>query len=132
MSLDIIHAVANALKNGFEGAYAHNWNEDDAEAGFWLNLADYHLIRDAIDGKTLWRPIWTAPKDGTHILVGTFPVQPGHITTATAHWFSGPEPGWALSVNYDGDHSSCGIEAPTHWHPLPLPPPLTSSGGACV
>ncbi len=76
-----------------------------------------------------WQPIETAPQDGTHILVGTFPASPGHITVATAHWFgpvmqrAGFEPaGWALSVNYNGEHSGHGVESPTHWLPLPAPP----------
>ena len=68
-----------------------------------------------------WQPIETAPRDGKHVLVGTFPTVPGHVTIATAHWWhEGRE--WALSVNYDGEHSDHGVEAPTHWRPLPEPP----------
>lgn len=76
-----------------------------------------------------WQTIDTAPRNGTHILVGTFPCSPGHITIATAHWFDSRALGarsggaaWALSVNYDGEHSDCGVENPTHWMPLPQPP----------
>lgn len=76
-----------------------------------------------------WLPIETAPKDSTHITVGTFPASPGHITITTAHWFDscavGAKSGigeWALSVNFDGDRSSHGVEKPTHWRPLPAPP----------
>ena len=83
-------------------------------------------IRTALEAAdaAAWQPIETAPKDRTHILVGTFPAAPGHVTITTAHWF---EPllqrgQWALSVNYDGEHSDHGVEAPTHWRPLPEPP----------
>lgn len=87
-----------------------------------------------------WQPIETAPKDGTHVLVGTFPAQPGQVTIATAHWFDSRAygaksggAGWALSVNFDGDHSDHGVQAPTHWMPLPAPPgsaPLANAGGS--
>lgn len=70
----------------------------------------------------VWRDIASAPKDGTHILVGTFPCPAGRITTAVVHWFDGDDAGWALSVNYDGEHSDHGVSAPTHWMPLPAPP----------
>lgn len=76
-----------------------------------------------------WRPIESAPKDGTHILVGTFPTRPGDVTIATAHWFDSRDFGaksgkaeWALSVNFDGEHSNHGVAAPTHWLPLPPAP----------
>lgn len=73
----------------------------------------------------MWQLIATAPKDGTHVLVGTFPCPPGFITTTVAHWFdsrmygakSGGA-GWALSVNFDGEHSDHGVKNPTHWMPL--------------
>lgn len=70
---------------------------------------------------TEWRDISTAPKDGTHILVGTFPHEPGRITTTTAHWFDFNGE-WALSVNYDGAYSNHGVSNPTHWMPLPEDP----------
>lgn len=66
-----------------------------------------------------WQDIETAPRDGTHITVGTFPCAPGCITITTAHWFDGE---WALSVNALGEYSDCGVKSPTHWQPLPEPP----------
>lgn len=76
-----------------------------------------------------WQPIETAPKDGTHVLVGTFPEAPGIVSRTVAHWFDSRsfgaksgEAGWALSVNYDGEHSGHGVAAPTHWMPLPEGP----------
>lgn len=49
--LPLIAAVANALKNGFEGAFSHDWNQDNAEGGFWLHLDDYEAVRDALEGR---------------------------------------------------------------------------------
>lgn len=46
----LVHAVAKALKDGFEGAFSHNWDEDNAEGGFWLHLSDYKSVRDALLG----------------------------------------------------------------------------------
>jgi hypothetical protein len=76
-----------------------------------------------------WQGIASAPKDGTHVLVGTFPERPGFCSVTTAHWFDSRdygaksgEAGWALSVNYDGEHSDHGVNNPTHWQHRPAPP----------
>lgn len=68
-----------------------------------------------------WRPIDSAPKDGTHILIARgpyyehwgFPQRPPTV----GHYFDG---GWHLSVNHDGDRSE--IIGATDWQPLPAPP----------
>lgn len=85
---------------------------------------------ERLHAATRWQPIETAPHDGTHILVGTFPCPKGAVTITTAHWWGppsfageGPPVGeWALSVNALGEYSDCGVKAPTHWQPLPDPP----------
>lgn len=75
--------------------------------------------------KTLWLPMETAPKDGTHILVARGPYSK-HWTFAqapptVAHWFNDPEePGFYTSVNeYAGEHPLKGL---THWMNLPDEP----------
>jgi len=79
-----------------------------------------------------WMPIETAPKDGTHILVGVFDIDKGGFgwyggewvyLQTVAHWFDdGDECGFYPSVSNDGDKSTA-VPA-THWHPL-LPTPTS-------
>lgn len=42
-------ALVAAIKNGHEGGFAANWNEDDAEPGFWIPYEDYINLRHALD-----------------------------------------------------------------------------------
>ena len=86
----------------------------------WSQFTGARTAREIAMAKAAkWQPIESAPRDGTHVLVGTFPAPAGHVTTTTAHWFDG---GWALSVNYDAEHSDHGVSHPTHWMPPPPPP----------
>lgn len=77
-----------------------------------------------------WRPIETAPKDGTHVLACFADPEFGQYWTfqqrppTVVHWF-GPADlpglrsvGWYLSVN----ENDGGRQHPTHWMPLPNPP----------
>lgn len=57
-----------------------------------------------------WQPIYTAPKDGTRILVH------GNYGFAIANWAGDNYPHW---VDCDGRMED---EACTHWMPLPEPP----------
>lgn len=83
-----------------------------------IDMADVRVALAALDaaltsrGMTGWRPIETAPCDGTEILLyeGFQPhIGAGYWNTADAEW-----------------RSSCGNSAlwksPTHWMPLPDPP----------
>ena len=69
----------------------------------------------------IWRPIETAPKDGTRILAyGKGPY--GHVEWFTSQWDKSQscwvsEPNEATEYNYEDCH-------PTHWMPLPPPPEL--------
>lgn len=86
-----------------------------------------------------WRPIETAPRDGTHILVtdahrgGLGYCGPlnehGFRDLAdwcdVVHWFDDPdEPGF-YSTSWGGDQEHP-FSALTHWMPLPDPPPKTA------
>lgn len=66
-----------------------------------------------------WRPIETAPKDGTDVLVCL------SDTVAIAHWSKGlGGSGW-LDDSGAGHHdywNYVGLISPTHWRPLPAPP----------
>ena len=65
-----------------------------------------------------WRPIETAPKDGTPILLLIqFPDEPPHIITAL---WDGRVPKWPWRPV--GGSSAYGEEYTTHFLPLPPPP----------
>lgn len=63
-----------------------------------------------------WRPIATAPRDGTRVLVGYKSHCVYRVTLAwyvTDTGYSGSDSGWYCDV---------GFVPPTHWQPLPPPP----------
>lgn len=63
----------------------------------------------------MWKPIETAPTDGTHILVSRFPYDGGRAPTKIAwkHLRNAKRPGWRIGLNKMLRY------VPTHWHPLP-------------
>jgi hypothetical protein len=75
-----------------------------------------------------WRPIETAPKDGTEILLA-------HATWVDTGY-------WAVNINGDGcDGWTCewvaswgyeeyALVSPSHWMPLPEPPAPVEQSGA--
>lgn len=75
------------------------------------------------DYSGVWRPIETAPKDGSHILAYRLPVGI-RVTNNTnpptvVHWF---DYGFYTSVNELAPERPF---EPTHWQPLPPPPSLS-------
>lgn len=63
-----------------------------------------------------WKPIETAPKDGTSILVGAPEWEPELCSWRNDCWFRGWCAGGLRSDTYGPDFD------PTHWMPLPPPP----------
>jgi hypothetical protein len=58
-----------------------------------------------------WQPIATAPRDGTWLLLHAW------------HWGRLPTIGvWSRYSNCWQDHNH-GLDRPTHWAPIPAPPP---------
>lgn len=87
-------------------------------------IADAILADKYLAGKSRWKPIETAPKDGTHILACRIPIGI-RVTVNTnpptvVHWFDDPnDPGFYTSVNAVAPEYPYN---PTHWQPLdPLP-----------
>jgi len=64
-----------------------------------------------------WQPIETAPKDGRNIILGCA------IYVDAGYWDEG---GWALYPDDSNPPDYCMRfrPEPTHWMPLPEPPPL--------
>lgn len=63
-----------------------------------------------------WRPIETAKRDGTHVLLYTTSFN-GEWLTIEGWYFSSPkeiDDGWETEFGFHGE--------PTHWMPLPSPP----------
>ena len=74
-----------------------------------------------------WRPIETAPKDGTRIilLMGNLGVQVGRWETQKYN--KKPVPYWTCDIEALLGIGSMRDNQPTHWRPLPIPP-LTTEG----
>jgi hypothetical protein len=119
-----------AVRYGFDG---HGYSYADNSFGSdWLTrfpdaepLCVAHLAEDggrwefvpagwAVSPIPEWRPMSTAPRNGSHILArdAACPSRP----PATVHWFDG---GWHLSVNRYSNDSDHGCSTLTDWHPLP-------------
>lgn len=86
-----------------------------ALAGYNQEAAMLRALRARVDELSQWRPIETAPKDGTDILVDA----PDIVCGCTiVHW---KHPGWRLT--YDGKLFQPSARQPTRWLPLPDPSP---------
>jgi hypothetical protein len=63
-----------------------------------------------------WRPIGTAPADGTNVLVGKWVICEGEpLFYQGVSWYSET---WKWGGNEPPN--------PTHWQPLPAPPPMSA------
>lgn len=70
------------------------------------------VLREAADG---WRPIETAPRDGTEIMLSG-------ITPGTSNRWQGVGAWWHDDWRDDEENNMFGFHAPSHWRPLPPPP----------
>lgn len=83
---------------------------------------------------TEWRPIESAPKDGTHILLLVpdydYDEEPKRPLTRVIEGWWGDDPFWANTENWEVatlpshgcDCCSTSNQTPTHWMPLPEKP----------
>lgn len=67
-----------------------------------------------------WRPIETAPRDGTEILV--FEPAKGEYGSQYIAVVSFKEQGWNGPKWYETLNEEHTVDEPTHWMPLPKPP----------
>ena len=106
------------LVDEFENSICTNWELGSIDAGF-LNR-ELKELRAAIEAAQAWRPIETAPKDGTPILVAHY----GHEWDE-AIWDDGGRNYWGKAgwyyTGYDL-YTSYPCE-PDVWMPKPVAPP---------
>lgn len=84
----------------------------------------------------IWRPIATAPKDGTDVMVGWRHIDSWFVTNAFWMDGEGVEPDdvgwWSYMLSEVSRTKLDGCAEPTHWMPLPPAPadvPLPPSAG---
>lgn len=46
--MEILAALMTALENGREGGFATDWDQDDADPGFWIPAEDYYRLLAAV------------------------------------------------------------------------------------
>lgn len=80
---------------------------EESPNGDYVEYSDYAALLAA----TQWRPIETAPKDGTHIL-GL--LEDGEVERI--HWYKYPTHSCWETSYFESEIT------PTHWMPLPKPP----------
>lgn len=70
-----------------------------------------------------WRPIETAPRDGTRIAIARDMGAPWGWVRGIAQYesYNGIE-GWCPICGFSEPPGELGLAAPTHWMPLPSPP----------
>lgn len=66
-----------------------------------------------------WRPIDTAPKDGSHVMLGDAPEQ----YVCEGYYEEDGDRGWYMANTHWTDAYD-GRVYPTHWQPLPSPPEM--------
>jgi hypothetical protein len=115
--------IMDLIRNEYDPAPSHYRMGDDWDDGAG-RIADAILADKVLAARREWRPIETAPKDGTHILACRKPIGI-RVTVNThpptvVHWFDDPnDPGFYTSVNAVAPEYPYN---PTHWQPLdPLP-----------
>ena len=87
---------------------------------FWSETQDLKAEIAALKAEREWRPIESAPRDGTRVLVYAPPPDP-------AKWHGSTLGSLICAVKYhaDGGWCVCEIRKATHWQPLPPAPEAT-------
>lgn len=81
--------------------------------GYTLSLVTVHVRHKRAVG---WRPIATAPRDGTPIWA-VLNFQDGPCEQAVVKWVGDDDFPW--EILYNSANSGCAGDIPTHWMPRP-------------
>ncbi len=96
-------------------ALARDWSDDDLSPEAPYLREALKAGADALEAQE-WRPIESAPKDGTLILCIS-PID--NVQTIVYHSVTHKKPNERWRI-HRGGHTH--LIAPTHWRPLPAPP----------
>ena len=102
--------TVETLQKRLEGLYKHL-----TEEGWHVHANTAALALEAFPN---WRPIDTAPRDGTRILV----FDPNYSGRIAACEFDSYNKWIERGHDYASEVWGLGEMKPTHWAPLPLPP----------
>lgn len=89
--------------------------------GKWPGDETDEEIAEAMEGESRWRPIETAPKDGTTVIVARDMDAWGWVLGHARYVVHGPIEGW-ISHGFTDPPGDLGLAHPTHWMPLPPAP----------
>ena len=95
-----------------------------AHAFFNSVVARARAIDATSPPSSAWQPIETAPQDGRTVIVGADMGEFGFVR-GTAHFAGTPGSfisGW-IARGFTDPPGELGLAHPTHWMPLPAPPP---------
>ena len=80
-------------------------------------LAELRAASQNASALSAWRPIETAPRDGTNILLSNLGFGLVDELPFTGYWDASVN---GFAMQHVGN--LCGFAKPTHWMPLPTPP----------
>jgi hypothetical protein len=124
-----LRALADGLANQMSISYATGTTYSDFKADREAQIeADLRTLLSAVDGDG-WRPIETAPKDGSRILVFDEMAADNESPVVMVAWLNDAERhnrkrfAWCVPGSWQDEQGGhCTADRPTHWRPLPAPP----------
>jgi hypothetical protein len=115
--IDLSHVPQPIVK--LAGDYADTFNQDEPTRAMIVcgYVNGYKVAHDAaLEAACSWRPMESAPKDGTSILASGLEYGKGPARyTSVCFWHKGY---WVEDSNTEGES----LDYLTHWMPLPAPP----------
>ncbi len=115
-------------KSDLRGKVRDGYDVNEPTKSDLAEVADAILNLAPVGGRGEgWRPIETAPKDGTRFLSWPAHLDGGVTAAVETWWYEHPSTqGWITDAFDCGDYEF----APTHWQPLPPPPQEQEEGSS--
>lgn len=105
--------IVNRLRDVTDIDYASTQTIKEAARKIESLEAELAAMRQRVE----WRPIETAPKDGTRLILAT--ISDGDVDSSSGYWTDHNGGGWVRFMPWQ----------PTHWLPLPPIPTDTKETG---